>query len=483
MSGGTEGPARPGPAPFLVCGMGHVGFRIVELLGRLGERSVVVTLGTHPEWRRVAEASGATLVTGDARDLELLRSAGLMEAKALLAVTDNDPVNLEIALDARRLRPDLPIVVRLFDQNLAEQLEARHDVRRALSVSALVAPAFAGAALGETVLGSFTLDGKLDIVIREGENLLVIDESEARKRIRSHAEPPHEAPRRSLPSGLGRVWKSAPLGLRWVFITLVALSLVSAFVFSWAMDLSLVDAFYFVGTTVTTVGYGDITPLKASPALKLYAVLLMLFGSATLATLTSILTAFVVTERFEKLLGRRRVPSEGHVVVVGLGNVGNRTLAGLARAGVPAAAVDVEPRADRRDGEKTRAVIVVGDAREREVLERARVGTARAVVAVTGSDAVNLGVALLSRKLNPRIRTVVRLFDAGLAEKVQAGLDVDVAMGSARVAAPMFVASALEEDVCAAVFFDGTLHILKRRGTGFDWTRRGTGAGGRGPTA
>src|SRR5512134_2203277 len=102
--------------------MGHVGFRIVELLGRLGERSVVVTLGTHPEWRRVAEASGATLVTGDARDLELLRSAGLMEAKALLAVTDNDPVNLEIALDARRLRPDLPIVVRLFDQNLAEQL-------------------------------------------------------------------------------------------------------------------------------------------------------------------------------------------------------------------------------------------------------------------------------------------------------------------------------------------------------------------------
>jgi len=215
VSGGTEGPARPGPAPFLVCGMGHVGFRIVELLGRLGERSVVVTLGTHPEWRRVAEASGATLVTGDARDLEVLRSAGLMEARALLAVTDNDPVNLEIALDARRLRPDLPIVVRLFDQNLAEQLEARHDVRRALSVSALVAPAFAGAALGETVLGSFTLDGKLDIVIREGESLLVLDEREVRERIRSHAEPPHEVSRRSFPrasAASGRARRSASGG-------------------------------------------------------------------------------------------------------------------------------------------------------------------------------------------------------------------------------------------------------------------------------
>ena len=292
MSGGKEGLASPGPAPFLVCGMGHVGFRIVELLGRLGERSVVVTLGTHPEWRRAAEASGATLVTGDARDLELLRSAGLMEAKALLAVTDNDPVNLEIALDARRLRPDLPIVVRLFDQNLAEQLEARHDVRRALSVSALVAPAFAGAALGETVLGSFTLDGKLDIVIREGENLLVIDESEARKRIRSHAEPPHETPRRSLPSGLGRVWKSAPLGLRWVFITLVALSLVSAFVFSWAMDLSLVDAFYFVGTTVTTVGYGDNAP--ADFVGRLVAAVVMLTSVGLITVITAIITSTFV---------------------------------------------------------------------------------------------------------------------------------------------------------------------------------------------
>jgi Trk K+ transport system NAD-binding subunit len=449
--------------------MGHVGFRIVELLARLGERVVVVTQETRSEWMRAAAAAGATVVTGDARDAELLKSAGLMEARALLAVTDRDPVNLEIALDARRLRPDLPVVARLFDQNLAQQLEATHGVRRALSVSALAAPAFAGAALGESVLASFASQGKLDVVVRgEDGKLLVLEEHEARARVRARSEAAPRA-RRPFASGLARVWKSAPLGLRWVFASLLGLTALSVFVFAWGMDLGFVDAFYFVVTTVTTVGYGDITPLKASPALKLYGCLLMVLGSATLATLTSILTAFVVTERFERLLGRGRVPASGHVVVVGDGNVGSRTIAELARAGVPAAAIDVDPSVRIRSAG---AAIVIGDARRLEVLEEAHVATARAVVAVTGDDAVNLGVALLARKLNPEIRTVVRLFDAGLAEKVQAGMDVDVAMGAARVAAPMFVAAAFEEGVEAAVVSGGALHFLRRTDAGLAWSQR-----------
>ena len=464
-------PAAPGGAPVLVCGLGHVGIRIVELLARLGERAVVITQDTRPEWRRLAEAAGATVVTGDARDPGLLREAGLMEAKALLAVTDRDPVNLEIALDAARLNPDLPVVARLFDQNLAQQLEASHGVRRALSVSALAAPAFAGAALGESVLASFTVDGKLDVVIREGEDLLVFEEREAKERLRSRVDALHAAARRPAGTGLLRVWTSAPLGLRTVFAALVGLTLLSVFLFSWGLDLGLVDAFYFVVTTVTTVGYGDITPLKAAPAMKLYACLLMVLGSATLATLTSILTAFVVTERFERLLGRGRVPAGGHVVVVGLGSVGTRTLAALQRADVPVAGVDVDPAVARSLG--AGASVVTGDARLAAVLEQAHAATARAIVAVTGDDAVNLGVALLAEKLNPKIRTVVRLFDAGLAEKVQAALDVDVAMGSARVAAPMFVAAALEDGVAAAVVSGGALHVLKKGPSGLVWTRRG----------
>jgi len=56
---------------------------------------------------------------------------------------------------------------------------------------------------------------------------------------------------------------------------------------------------------------------------------------------------------------------------------------------------------------------------------------------------------------------------------VQAALDVDVAMGSARVAAPMFVAAALEDGVAAAVVSGGALHVLKKGPSGLAWTKRG----------
>jgi Trk K+ transport system NAD-binding subunit len=132
--------------------------------------------------------------------------------------------------------------------------------------------------------------------------------------------------------------------------------------------------------------------------------------------------------------------------------------------------VDVDARAAHAAAPGT--AVVTGDARLPGVLEQAHVATARAVVAVTGDDAVNLGVALLAEKINPRVRTVVRLFDAGLAEKVQEHLDVDVAMGAARVAAPMFVAAALEDGVAAAVVSGGSLHVLKKGPSGLAWTKR-----------
>src|SRR5262249_31149202 len=63
------------------------------------------------------------------------------------------------------VRSDLPVVARLFDQRLAAQLESSFGLRRAVSVSALAAPAFAAAALGEHWIGAFAVPGEGDCVI------------------------------------------------------------------------------------------------------------------------------------------------------------------------------------------------------------------------------------------------------------------------------------------------------------------------------
>ena len=151
---------------FIVCGMGHVGYRIVDLLWRLGETVTVITQSARAEWLHAAQARGVQVLIGDAQDERLLADVGIHEAQAVLAVTNQDLVNIEIALNAKRLRPDISVVIRLFEQNLARQLESTFDIRRALAMSALAAPVFATAALGERIVNSFTLDGSLYVIGR-----------------------------------------------------------------------------------------------------------------------------------------------------------------------------------------------------------------------------------------------------------------------------------------------------------------------------
>lgn len=85
-----------------------------------------------------------------------------------------------------------------------------------------------------------------------------------------------------------QTWKLLPRGLRVAGAVLLALLASSVAVFQFGLNLSFVDALYFVVTTVTTVGYGDVTPLHAGVALKLYACLLMVLGSLATAALVSL---------------------------------------------------------------------------------------------------------------------------------------------------------------------------------------------------
>jgi len=514
---------------FIVCGMGHVGYRVVDLLGRLGETVTVITQSARAEWLHAVQARGVQVRIGDAQDERLLVEAGVREAQAVLAVTDQDLVNIEIALDAKRLHPDIPVVVRLFEQNLAHQLESTFDIRRALAMSALAAPVFAAAALGERIINAFTLEGSWYVIgrltldpasplinlsarhivdqyrlttlthEREGTGDVLLPHPETtlhlgdrvtlvgRKlewdTLTGDATAPGSVPYAPLWSLAGlrqrlrlsslhvvqRVWRNAPLSLRMIFIVLNILIIFSVFVFHVAMHLTFLDALYFIITTVTTVGYGDITPRDAVPWLKLYGCLVMILGSATMTTLYSIITDFIITARFQQLLGGQGIPQADHIVVVGLGGVGYRTVHELQRAGTRVVGIDLSPDSEFIEAIRTVAPVITADARVHDILMKAGVPKAHAVVATTGNDAVNLSIGLASRRLNPRGRTVVRLFDADFARKVRRALSIDAAMSASLIAAPMFVAASLCPDVEGAFVLDNRLFILIHRPVGDEW--------------
>ncbi|MHB2016407.1 MAG: NAD-binding protein [Candidatus Xenobia bacterium] len=415
----------------IVCGLGNVGFHAVALLLALGERVAVVTAQTRESWLRQVQERGLPVIIGDARDQKLLVEVGLEKAKSLVAITDADLTNIEIVLDARRVRPDLPVVVRLFDQTLAPRLEGVLDIRRAVGVSGLSAPVFAAAALGERVIGSMAVAGVPYVIGRyqvEGDGT-TLGEFAARHHVMPisvrargvrYAEPAPETrleandrvillaakadwdrltgddapPRRPLwrrlfellrPtlwwSFMSNVWRNAPLSLRSTFVVFNLVLLLSVGVFHLGMHLSFRDAFYLVVSTVTTVGFGDVVPSKE---LRLFACVVMLLGSLATGILYSILTDFVVAARFSQLLGdTSRVPEAGHVIVVGTGSIGFRIVEALRSSGAQVVVIDRDAEGRFMEAVRGIAPVLIGDARQDAVLRRARIETALGPVAQT----------------------------------------------------------------------------------------------------
>jgi len=123
--------------------------------------------------RRIERSFGQRRVgamRGDATEIDVLDAANLAGATSVAVLTSDDLVNVEIGLVLReqlgaRL-PSVPVVLRVFDRELARGVEAGFGFRYVRSTAALAAPWFVGAALGLGVLGTFYVDQTLFLVGR-----------------------------------------------------------------------------------------------------------------------------------------------------------------------------------------------------------------------------------------------------------------------------------------------------------------------------
>ncbi|MNR88693.1 Voltage-gated potassium channel Kch [compost metagenome] len=158
----------------VVCGLGHVGYRIVEQLKRSGTDCVAIELKA-TDYTDDVMAMGIPVILGDASRIETLKKAMLPDAEALIAATNNDLLNIETALNAREIAPKIKIVLRLFDQTLAKKIEKSFSIDAAFSPSAIAAPVFAAAATTRNVINSFVVEGMalntVELLVREGSKL------------------------------------------------------------------------------------------------------------------------------------------------------------------------------------------------------------------------------------------------------------------------------------------------------------------------
>lgn len=159
---------------YVVVGVGKVGIRIIQGLVKLGQSVVVVEREKESPFLDEIHELGVPVITGDGRLRTTLEQASVARAQAVILATDDDLANLDSALTARDINPNVRIVMRMFDETLATKVGCAFNMP-AISIAEVSAPAFIAAATGRKVYQDFQLAGQhvqlIDLTIHPQSSL------------------------------------------------------------------------------------------------------------------------------------------------------------------------------------------------------------------------------------------------------------------------------------------------------------------------
>lgn len=200
---------------------------------------------------------------------------------------------------------------------------------------------------------------------------------------------------------------------RRLVISVALLVVLFAFGFGWYTGVerfTLLDAFYQVAITLTTVGFREVQPLDTSG--KVFTSFFVLGGVGVMFYAATNVLETVVVGGMADALGERRMSRrvakvQDHVVVCGFGRVGREVAAVLRQRGATVVIVDIDDErlsAARALGCDT----VLGDATEEQILVEAGVTRARTLIAAADSDANNTFITMTAKALNPRVTVIAR---------------------------------------------------------------------------
>ena len=369
---------------ILIAGSGHLADRLEALLR--STRAVARVDAVYP---------GPLASFEDA-----LERANIRAATALYVVDDRDAANVQFALAALKIRPELPITMALSNAGLVPHLQALHPNLLVINPWEIVTP---------------------DIV-----RALKAPASTA---VASAAALPPDRIRR-------HTWMRGSVVLM-VLAAAFATLLASATVFfHYSEQLDWITALYFVVTMATTTGFGDITLRTSSVAAKLLGIVTMISAIAFASVFFSLLVDRIVARRTENILGRRRHRLVGHVIVCGLGRVGYHLVERLRAENYPVLVIERDADNQFLATIREKGIpVMIADATVANTLVDAAVDQASAVASVVNDDLVSLEVGLNARAIHPRIRVILRIFDGDTAIELRQRLNIHYTISTSAIAA------------------------------------------------
>ena len=390
----------------IVCGVGHVGIRVMTHLLEAGYDVIVVERDWSSEYVTRALNLKVPVVLGDARELTSLRQAGLKHARAIVACVNNDLVNIEIALAARAAQQEIPTILRIFSEELDRNLEHSFGRNIAFSTSALAAPTLAAGSVSHQIDYVLTLESSPDLL---GVTHLTLPQT----------------------SGFaGPLWK-----------------------FEESASLRVLAHHNAAGREAQNLALQD---LKAGDRLTI-------LGSLPLLE-TLHLKLLDTAETAPLAPGRARHSSEllDRVIVCGLGKVGYRVVQRLSRL-TPRPQITVihlddgENSFSKQIADLEGVKTIIGDARDIAILQKAEVDRATTIAAVTSDDLVNLQIGLAARHTHPHLHLVLRVFSDALAVKLGDLFHISTTYSTSELAGSTLAAASILPGVSQAFFVDEDL--------------------------
>lgn len=345
--------------------------------------------------RHLAQPTDEDLRRALAQDLTGSAVAGV----AILL--DDDVESLRYALAVEHIRPGIRLVVAVFDRTVAEQLVRVVPNCQVTSPAEVAAPVLLAACLQPDLL-ALSRASSGHVGARWENDGVRLETYRPPRSLRYRARlgkirgqlRPHDGSSRIMLTGLAGLL--AVLLADW----------------SWAVTLNHrppVEAFFEAVRTVSAVGPAS---AHGSSAYLLFAAFAMLITIVFTAVFTAGMVDRLLAPRSIGMVGPRALPRAGHVVVVGLGQVGLRLCTRLQDLGIGVIAVERDPAAPNLRLAKALGVpVLIADATDRFVLRKLSLHTAQAMAAVASDDLDNIAVAVAARAVAPDLRVVIRAGD------------------------------------------------------------------------
>jgi voltage-gated potassium channel len=144
---------------IILVGLGHLGYRVAQEINHMDQDIVLIESNPKADLIASIKSMGIPVIQEDAGQPSTLEVAGVQRARSIILCTQNDSLNLKIALNARRINPTIHVVIRIFDDDFAHALTEQFGFT-AFSATGMAAPAFAAAASGVDMTRPITVEGQ-----------------------------------------------------------------------------------------------------------------------------------------------------------------------------------------------------------------------------------------------------------------------------------------------------------------------------------